>query len=135
MAKYIGAFFAVFHCENAKNFTWVDRDLCALLSGLLRSPICLFHLSNRFQQKFAASGITSVPYHRLIIIKTRLLLPFGLSSYFNVCDKLITEVMEATKRAQGLSKHVFYFNGSKSKLTFRRSRNWPKPSRNCEVRE
>jgi len=44
-------------------------------------------------------------------------------------------VMVATKRAEGVSKHVFHFNGRKSKLTFRKSRNWPKPSRNCEVRE
>jgi len=70
MAKFRGAFFAIFHCENAKNFTWVYRDLCAQLSGLLRSPICLFLLSNRFKHRLAASGITSVPYHKLITIKT-----------------------------------------------------------------
>ena len=50
------------------------------------------------------------------------------------CDMLITEVMEATKRAQGMFKNVFHFNGRKSNLTFRRSKNWLKPSRNCKVR-
>jgi len=135
MAKFIGAFFATFHYKNTKNFTWVDRDFCSLLSGLLRSPTCLFHLSNRFQNRIAASGINSLPYHRLITIKHVLLFSSGFFSFFNVCDMLIAEVVEATKRAHGISKQVFHFNGWESKLTFRRSRNWPKPSINCEVRE
>jgi hypothetical protein len=84
MAKFIGAFLQFF-----KNSTWVDRDLCPLFSGLLRSPTCLFHLSNRFQCRLATSGVTTVPYHRLITTKCVLLLLAGLF-YFNVCDKMIT---------------------------------------------
>ena len=134
MAKFIGAFFAIFHFENAKNFTCVYRDLCTPLSELLRSPTCQFLLSNRFKHKLAASGNTSVPYHTLITIKTCLVIVIQNLDFYNVCDKLITEMMEATKCAHGISKNLFHFNGRKSKLMFRRSRNWLKPTINCEVR-